>query len=67
MQDLETKGRTGLTRRKEGDREKIFCEETGGKSQELAVRKLTPLHTITFSSLQVSNYGKSNQKDLSLT
>jgi hypothetical protein len=25
------------------------------------------LYTITFSSLQVSNYGKSNQKDLSLT
>jgi hypothetical protein len=46
---------------------KILCEETRGKSQELAVGKLIPLHTIIRSSLQVSNGGKSNQQDFSLT
>lgn len=55
------------TEYKEGDRNKILCEETRGKSQELAVGKLTPLHTIIFPPLQVSKYGKSNQQHFSLT
>jgi len=51
---MEPKGRK-LTEYKEGDGKKILCEETRGKSQELAVGKLAPLHTIILSSLQVTN------------
>jgi len=39
-----------LTECKEGDRKKILCEETRGKSQEVAVGKLTPLHNYIFST-----------------
>ena len=35
---------------KEGDRKEILCEETRGKSQEVAVGKLTPLHNYIFST-----------------
>ena len=52
---MEPKGRRP-TEYKEGDRKKILCEETRGKSQEVAVGKLTPPHTHTHTHTHTHNY-----------